>query len=303
VPHILADGETVVDGFSAAPGGSAANTIYGLARLGVKTGFIGVIGDDEEGRALLQDFDLVGVDTAPIKVKSQAKTGSVLCLSDKRGGRALYVSPGANSLLSPEDMDVNYINQARMLHLSSFVHNAQLDLQLKLVGELGPSVKISFAPGALYSALGLPALSPLLKKTHILFINRDELEQLTGEGLYRGVQLCLEQGCHIVAVTLGKGEAVEGAGPAVSYIAAGEKEYMIESRQTNKETIIGATGAGDAFAAGFLYGWLKGKDVEQCGYLGDLMASFCLAHTGARAGLPTLAELAQRYEGLYRRPL
>jgi ribokinase len=297
VPRILTDGEAVVDEFSLAPGGSAANTIYGLARLGITTSFIGAIGDDQGGRTLLQDFEAVGVDTQHIKVEPQAKTGSVLCLSDKQAGRALYVSPGANNLLGTEDIDVNYINRATVLHLSSFAHGAQFDLQLKLIQGLDPSVKISFAPGALYAARGLPALAPLLKKTHILFINRDELRQLTGEELEKGVQLCLERGCRIVAVTLGEGQVVKGESRAVCYLVTGKKEYLIESQQASE--VMDTTGAGDAFAAGFLYGWLKGKDPQQCGYLGDLMASFCIAHTGARAGLPAPTELARRYKKLY----
>ncbi|GAI55323.1 unnamed protein product, partial [marine sediment metagenome] len=83
VEHILEDGETVVSKAKSSPGGSAANTIYGLAKLGMKTGFIGVVGDDAEGKILLQDFQKVGVDTSQIRVKPGSKTGSVLCLSDR----------------------------------------------------------------------------------------------------------------------------------------------------------------------------------------------------------------------------
>ncbi len=98
VERILDDGEAVVNEAKLFPGGSAANTIYGLAKLGVNTGYTGVVGGDEEGKLLLQDFQRVGVDTSQIRVKSEVKTGSVLCISDRLGRHSLYVVPGANSL-------------------------------------------------------------------------------------------------------------------------------------------------------------------------------------------------------------
>ena len=103
VERILTDGEAVVNRSVSSPGGSAANTIYGLAKLGVGAGFIGAIGDDAEGKMLLQDFQKVGVDISQIRVKQKAKTGSVLCLTDRLGRRSLYVIPGANNLLAIDD--------------------------------------------------------------------------------------------------------------------------------------------------------------------------------------------------------
>ena len=97
VERILLDGEAPVEGFELCPGGSAANTIYGLAKLGVRTGFLGIVGEDEVGGKLIKSFASVSVDTSQVRVKKGAKTGSVLCLSDKRGRRSLYVLPGANS--------------------------------------------------------------------------------------------------------------------------------------------------------------------------------------------------------------
>ena len=97
------------------PGGSAANTIYGLVKLGISTGFIGAVGDDAEGRILLQDFEKVGVDTGQIKVKPNVNTGSALCLSDKLNFRKISVSPAtANSLLAVNDIHRDYLNRAEV---------------------------------------------------------------------------------------------------------------------------------------------------------------------------------------------
>ena len=302
VERILDDGETVVNESTSSPGGSAANTIYGLAKLGVDTGFIGVVGDDAEGKILVQDFQTTGVDTSQIKVKPDAKTGSVLCLSDKLSRRSLYVSPEANNLLTIDDLDLTYINQARLLHLSSFADDRQFKILLELMSRLDLSTKISFAPGALYTIRGLKALTPILDRAHVLFINQDEIRQLTGKDVIAGAETCLEQGCEVVVVTLGKGASYKTV-MATCYIRNTENEYMIEPHSQNIGAEVDTTGAGDAFATGFLYGLLKGKGLEECGRLGSIVARFSITKTGAREGLPTRNELAHRYRELYNKQL
>ena len=306
VERILKDGETAVTESKSFPGGSAANTIYGLARLGISTGFIGIVGDDAEGKILIQDFQKTRVDTSQVRAKPGAKTGSVVCLSDTTGCRSLYVAPGANNLLAEDDVNMTYINQAGMLHISSFADDRQFQILLDLMDRLDSSTRLSFAPGALYAAKGLEALSPILNRTHILFINHDEIKQLTGKGIIDGAQSCLGQGCSIIAVTLGKGVKLglkQGAGretvTAIGYIRDAETEYALQPNNQDLASPADTTGAGDAFTAGFLYGLLKGKSLEECGRLGNIVAQFSISKIGARQGLPTLGQLAQRYEELY----
>ena len=284
------------------PGGSAANTIYGLAKLGVSTGFIGAVGDDTEGKILLQDLEKTGVDTGQIKVKPKAKTGSAQCLSDKLNFRKISVSPRASSLLSINDIDSNYLKQAEILHISSFVDDAQLKVMLELVGKLDPSIKISFSPGELYAVRGPQAMTTLLAKTHILFINESEMRQLTSKDFSSGAKHCLDLGCHIVVVTLGQGASYKTV-MATSYIRTAEREYIVEPSNKSKISASDTIGAGDAFATGFLSGYLNGKELEECGHLGDIVARFSIAKIGARAGLPTLYELSQRYQELYSKRL
>jgi sugar/nucleoside kinase (ribokinase family) len=297
VERILEDGEAVVLDSCSTPGGSAANTIYGLARLGVSAGFCGAVGDDDYGRTLLQDFQRVGVDTSQIRIKNGAKTGTVLCLSDQLGRRSLYVVPSANSLLAMDDLNITYINRAGMLHLTSFADEAQFRVALELVGKLDSSVKLSFAPGALYAAKGLKNLAPILKRSYLLFINQSEMQQLTGKDVTAGAEICLKQGCQIVVVTLGTGGKIKKTN-AVGYVRDAEQEYIIEPLRQDIGVEVDTTGAGDAFATGFIYGLLKGKGLEECGHLGNLVARFSITKMGAREGLPTLKELTQRYQQL-----
>jgi ribokinase len=241
----------------------------------------------------------VGADTSRIRIKPKAGTGSVICLSDGRGKRSLYVLPGANNLLNIKDIDLSYINGAKILHLSSFANEKQFKMSLELVDKLDDSVRLSFAPGALYAVKGLKALAPVLRRTHLLFINRDEIKQMTGEDVIRGAAKCLQAGCRIVIVTLGKGARIKNA-TASGYIRDAKNEYIIEAGEAEgKDT----TGAGDAFAAGFLYGVVNNKDLEECGRLGNIVAKFCIGKTGAREGLPNLKELTRRYRQLYNKEL
>ena len=296
VEQILEDGEAVVNKAASFAGGSAANTIYGLAKLGMNCGFIGAVGDDDEGKRLVEDFETVGVDTSQIRVKADGKTGSVLCLSDNLGRRSLYVMPEANSQLMMDDFNLNYISQAGMLHLTSFVNDQQFQIQLELTRKLDPKVRLSFSPGALYTVKGLKALEPILAKTYVLFINQKEMQELTGENFTTGAEICLKAGCHIVVVTLGKGTSYKTT-TATSYIKDTESEYLVEPASQDIK-VVDTTGAGDAFATGFLYGLLKGKGPKECGHLGDIVAQFCIGKMGAREGLPTLHQLAQCYQEL-----
>jgi ribokinase len=295
VNELVVDGEQLVGGIESLPGGSAANTVYGLAKLGVKAGFVGAVGIDAAGGTLIKDFKVAAVDTSQIIIKQEEKTGATICLSDRLGGRGIYVSPGANSLLNPEDIDLAYLNQARMVHLSSFADDRQFKLQVNVTKKLATSVTVSLAPGMLYVSRGLKALVPLLKRAHIVFMNRDEIRRLTGGSFRVGAKRLVKSGCRVVVVTLGKGIAKGKGAVVTAYIYDGKKEYEVESEKIRPKAALETTGAGDAFAAGFLFGFLKGKSIEECGLLGDIMSGFAIKEVGARKGLPSLSQLSKKY--------
>ncbi|HEX78982.1 MAG TPA: carbohydrate kinase family protein [Dehalococcoidia bacterium] len=305
VERVLCDGEAVAEEMGCFPGGSAANTIYGLAMLGVDVGFIGAVGDDDKGKLIIEDLKAAGVNISQITVKHRIESGSTLCFSDSSGERSIYVTPGANSLLCDNDLSVGFINESILLHLSSFVNDEQFRLSLELVSKLAPSVKLSFSPGELYVSRGIGVLAPILGRTDILFINRKEVEKLTGKDFRSGAEACRKQGCRTVVVTLGNGEdTVCGtASPASCYIASDDGECMVGSADYAGVNAVDTTGAGDAFAAGFIYGLLKNKGLEECGHLGDITARLCVCEFGARQGLPTPTRLSRRYYELYNEPL
>ena len=294
VKSLLKDGEAKVEEVQTFPGGSAANTIYGLAKLGISCGFVGAVGGDEVGQRLIEDLKQAGVDTSFIVTKANSKTGSVVALLDNEGHRALYVHQGANGLLNQTDMNFAYLGSAQILHTSAFVGEKQFLWQGDILAGLAPDTKLSFAPGALYSKRGLENLKPILERTFILFLNRQELKELAGADPVTGALRCLQSGCQMVVATMGKG------------LRRGSKTYSCLVSQANKVTwvpiatgvkhVTDTTGAGDAFAAGFLFGYLMQKPAEECALLGDLTAGFSITRIGARTGLPTRLELANAYQ-------
>jgi len=275
------DEEIPITDSSEAPGGSAANTVYALGRLGSRCGYFGAVGRDPEGEAVLGSFSDVGVDTSGIKTRMNARTGLVIGLVDPAGERALYIAPGANSTLSKDDIDMNYLSNARVIHLTSFVEDEQLELQKQVVDHFSSQgdVKISFAPGSLYAKKGFDAISPIIEKTHVLFLNEEEARILTGKDYKEAAAQYLSMGCSIMAVTLRE----KGC-----YIADSKENLHLPSLDTN---VVDTTGAGDAFCAGFLFGMSEGKPLKECGLIGNYVASLCISEIGARSGLPDRASL------------
>jgi sugar/nucleoside kinase (ribokinase family) len=271
VEHLTLPGQEVgVISCAHQPGGSAANTIVGLARLGVQTGFIGTVGDDREGRVLLDDLRREGVDLRGIKI-SQGDTGTALIFVDSRGERGIYILPSVNDTFMATNEA--YAKQAALLHVSSFMDTDQLKMQIAYLQRLKKLPKISFSPGNIYSKLGMHELKPLIEQSFAVFLNREEAIALSESSSVEDVSKLIDAGAQIVAVTLGD----EGA-----YIAtSGENIYVPPYKSRMADT----TGAGDAFAAGFLYGQLTGKNLRKSGLYGNFMASRSIAQTGGRKGL------------------
>ncbi len=255
-------------------GGSASNTIVGLSRLGMKTGYIGKVGNDADGDFLLRDLRSEGVDTYQV-IKADGRSGNALIFVDEYGNRAILVDPGVNDTIRFDEIDSDYVSKFRLLHLTSFICKLGEDSfksQKKLVKVFDGIV--SFDPGAVYAERGLDDLKEIIEETTIFMPNAIEMEILTGLSYKEGANEILNMGVEVVVVKLGE----RGC-----YITDGKTELEIPALNVD---VVDTTGAGDAFNAGFLYGYLKGKDLEECGKLGNYVASLCIQKVGAREGLP-----------------
>ncbi len=275
-----AEEESCVTDYAETCGGSAANTIVGLGRLGCKCGFIGKVADDREGKMLLQDFHKNSVDTEGVTHAGTGRSGAVMGFVDAKGQRALYVDSGVNDTISFEEVNTEYASNTGFLHLTSFVGEKSFRTQARLLTKLPEQVRVSFDPGALYARLGFARLEPMIRRVFVIMPNFGELRLLTGKIDYRmGVKFLLEKGIKTVAVKLGS----KGC-----YVSDGEESHLIEPF---KVKVVDTTGAGDAFCAGFLYGLVKDKNLYDCGRIGNFVASRCIMEMGARAGLPRSRDL------------
>ncbi len=274
------DQESFATDYRESCGGSAANTMVGLARLGCRVGYVGKIAGDREGNLHLREFRKEEVDTQGISVVDKGRSGRVMGFIDPRGDRALYVDSGVNDYLSFRDINMQYASNTKYVHLSSFVGTKPLNAQKKLVAMLDKKVKVSFDPGNIYARLGPTKILPLIRRSYVMMPNANEVEAISGKSNYRAGASCLiEKGVEIVAVKLGS----KGC-----YVTDGKQAHLIEAF---KVKAVDTTGAGDAFCAGFLYGLLKYKGLLECGRIANFVASRSVTQVGARDGLPHLKDL------------
>lgn len=272
------DEESFIIDFKEAPGGSAANTAVGLARLGLKTGFIGKVSDNREGKLLLNDFKRQNVDVDGIIVSKEGRSGVAMGYVDTKGDRALYIDPGVNDSLELKEIDLKYADNTAFLHLTSFIGEKPFKAQKELVRGLR-DVRISFDPGELYARKGLTVLKLMIERSFVMLPSENELKLLTGKKYDEGSKILMKKGVSIVAVKLGE----RGC-----YVTDGKESYLVEPY---KVKVVDTTGAGDAFCAGFLYGLIKNKDLYECGRFGNFVASRCIEKVSAREGLPRLSDL------------
>jgi len=268
------DEESFVIDVKIAPGGSAANTIVALSRLGVSTAFVGRVGNDREGRFLIDSLIDDGVDVSGVKV-SEGRSGCAIIFVDDKGNRAILVDPGVNDEISFEDMRAL---KDRFIHMTSFVckgSNTPFEAQKKLAS----LNTVSLDPGMLYA--GRDDIWELIDRTKILLPSEAEMKKLTGLNYKKGVEKVIAHGVEIVAVKLGE----KGC-----YVTDGRRKFKVPAISAR---VVDTTGAGDAFNAGFLYAFCRGYDIEICGIAGNFVAARCIEKLGAREGLPTEKELEE----------
>ena len=241
VDKIAAAGEeTFVKGLTISPGGSAANTIVGLARLGVNTGYIGKIANDSEGKHILNDLRNEEVNVKGIDITKKGRSGVCIGFVDDFGERSLYIDPGVNDNLAYKAINQDYVESSKFVHLTSFVGNISFRAQKSLVKNF--ESEITMDPGELYARKGINEIKPILKKTFVFLPNENEIRILTNQNYEIGAKELIKLGISIIAVKLGhKG----------CYVTNGKEDYLIPPL---KKKAKDSTGAGDAFCSGFIYG-------------------------------------------------
>ena len=157
------------------PGGSAANMIAALSRMGFRTGFIGATGAQDA--EMLRLHELGSPDHVKVALLN-VPAGRCLALinrEDTGRDRCLVILPNANDQAGLGVSNYDMFNKAKWIHLTSFVSGGPLHAQSELMGKITSDTRVSFDPGVVYVSKGLKALMPLLKRTSVLFATEEEL--------------------------------------------------------------------------------------------------------------------------------
>lgn len=256
-------------GKSQSAGGSAANTIHGLAMLGAKTGYIGVVGEDELGGFFVRDLIHAGVD--PHMIHSRSETGRAVALVTADSERTFATYLGAAIELAPEHITPAMFSGYDYFHIEGYlVQNHALILRaLELAKENGLIISLDLASFNVV-ADNLGFLQKVVAEfVDILFANEEEARAFTGAD----PQTALGQIAQMVGV------AVVKTGSKGSLIKQSDEFCEVGVIGVNP---IDTTGAGDLYASGFLYGHSKGMSLRECGEIGTLLAGNVIECLGSK---------------------
>jgi len=250
-------------------GGSAANTIHGLAHLGIKSSFIGKVGNDEMGRFFKKDMQVSGIKT--ILFNSVSDTGKAIALITPDGERTFATHLGAAAELSPDDLSLDIFEGHSYFYIEGYlVQNTELIIKaLRLAKLAGLKSCLDLASYNIVEKNRDLLLSALKDYVNIVFANEEEARALTGKNPEDSVQV-LSELCDI---------AVVKKGPKGSLIKSGNSIVRIDALPSK---IKDTTGAGDLFASGFIYGMSKSLDLDRSGFIGSLLASKVIEVIGAK---------------------
>ncbi len=254
---------------SMASGGSAANTIHGLARLGTETAFIGTVGKDDIGKFFSDDLEKSKI--TPLLIYSDSPSGLASTLISKDGERTFGTFLGAAIELDADSLNENHFSGYNILHVEGYlVQNHQLIEQaFKLAKANGMKISIDLAS---YNVVedNLDFLKEMVKKyVDIVFANEEEAKAFTGLEPEEALEM-ISTMAEIAVVKVGK---------SGSFIKSGNEKLKVGIIKT---TVSDTTGAGDLYAAGFLHGIINNKGFEYSGKLGALLAGTVIQDIGAK---------------------
>ena len=274
------DEESFIKGETDTPGGSAANTMVGLSRLGCSTSIIGKIAEDDDGDLIEYNLAINGIYTNNLIYSETGATGKCLGFVDSNGERCLYIDPGVNDEIKLDEINPLNIMRCKIMHYTSFVGDS-FNTQIELLDLLNKECILSFDPGMLYVQKGFDELKPILERTDILLINESELRLLCNNNESSLKELAigfLDMGIETVVIKQGS----KGV-----FAMNNNETCEVESYKCD---VVDTTGAGDSFNSGFLYSYLKGYDLEKSCQIGNWVASKAIEGFGMEK-FPSLKDL------------
>lgn len=280
-----------VDELSHSLGGNAANVAVGLKNLGLKTAFLGILGDDEGGRWIYNSLKKRGVNVTSTVLRKGMRSNQSTIISFLK----------ERTILTFHDETVGKLRslpRTRSVYLTSYGHGGS-EVFEKVISyqKKHPSVKIGFNPGTRDVRRGLEEMRAILRVATVMFVNREEAKRLTNikelgdedrektrEGLKEAFKRFHDLGVALPVIT---------DGPSGSYAFDGSRFYYLPIFGSVEE-IVERTGAGDAYASGFLAAFMKGKSVAEAMAWGSFNAASVVQKVGAVNGLLKIEEMRKR---------
>lgn len=265
-------------------GGSAANTIVGLASLGHSVAFIGKVRNDELGMFFENELKEYGVYYCTPKAKSDYPTACCVVMTTPDAQRTMSTCLGISGLLNTRDIDEDAISQSKILYLEGYLWDRDEAKEvflkaIEIARKAGGRVALSLSDPLCVDRHRPGFLDLINNYTDIVFGNEDEIKALLGVYRFDGVIKKCGTIKNVFAITRG----AEG-----SVVISGDEVHILPAEMDVE--VIDTNGAGDLYAAGFLHGIIEDLDLKSCGKLGNITAAEVISHMGSRP-VSNLAEL------------
>jgi len=269
-----------------ASGGSAGNTMAGIASLGGRGAYIGKVRDDQLGEVFRHDITAIGVGFATAPATSGPPTARCLILVTPDAHRTMQTFLGACVDLGPEDIDEGLIAAAQVTYLEGYLFDpprakAAFRKAAELAHGAGRRVSLSLSDPFCVGRHRAEFRELVAHHVDILFANEAEICSLYETDDFDAAARRVREDCDVAALTRSEKGSV---------VVAREHTQLIEAAKVGR--LVDTTGAGDLYASGFLFGVTHGHDLATCGRLGSLCAAEAISHFGARPE-QNLAKLAQ----------
>ena len=261
-------------------GGSAANTMVGIAALGLRAAYIGKVGNDNVGKALSDGFHAAGVDFTTRAAKGGQGSGRCLIAVTPDGERTMNTFLGASSLFTSGDIVTAKIKSADVLYLEGYLYDsdaakAAFVKAAKIAREASRKVALTLSDSFCVGRHRDSFRKLVDNHVDILFANEDEALSLFETDRLDTALDKLHKTKTVACVT----RSAKG-----SIIQDGTRRHLVKAAPV--DTVVDTTGAGDQYAAGVLAGRAMGMDWQDAGYLGSLCAAEVISHYGARPQTP-----------------
>ncbi len=261
-------------------GGSAANTMCGVASLGGRAAYIGKVSDDDLGAVFGHDLNAVGVSFRPGAPAEDTPTGRCIIVVTGDAQRTMNTYLGVSSLLCTDDLDEATIADGAVLYMEGYLFDRDdakkaFRRAASVAHENGRKVSLTLSDSFCVDRHRDDFAALVHEDVDLLFGNEDELCSLYQVDDLATAMATVRGECELAAITAGK----DG-----SHVVTADEVVSVPAEDVSR--VLDTTGAGDLYAAGFLYGYSRARPLAECARLGSIAAAEVISHVGPRPLVP-----------------